>query len=208
MDHLTNSPQLDFDISDRARQEGGGWFIRHQHRDLWAWVDAFTADECDSIIDIGTRRGFMNAETGGRSGQERRDSQIRFLMPSGETEWMFRRMASVIETVNPFFQFDLTVMNEGIQFTRYESPGGKYEWHIDAGPGNSVRKLSLTVQLTNPDDYDGGELELNPEGEPLTMDKARGRAFAFPSWTLHRVKPVTRGVRHSLVVWVAGPPFR
>jgi PKHD-type hydroxylase len=171
-------------------------------------MDAFTADECDSIIDIGTRRGFMNAETGGRSGQERRNSQIRFLMPSGETGWMFRRMASVIEAVNPFFQFDLTVMNEGIQFTRYESPGSKYDWHSDYGPGMTTRKLSLTVQLTDPDDYDGGELELNPEGNPLTMDKVRGRAFAFPSWTLHRVKPVTKGVRHSLVVWVAGPPFR
>jgi PKHD-type hydroxylase len=129
-------------------------------------------------------------------------------MPSSETDWLFRRMASVVESVNRFFQFDLTIMNEGIQFTRYESPGGNYDWHSDYGHGMATRKLSLTVQLTDPDEYEGGELELNPEGEPFTLDKARGRAYAFPSYTLHRVKPMMTGTRHSLVVWVAGPPFR
>lgn len=208
MARLTDSPRLDLGMGDRVSREGGGWFLDSPSRDLWAWADAFTPDECDSIIDIATRRKFDKAETGGRGGQHKRNSQVRFLMPSAETDWVFRRMASVTETVNKFFEFDLTIMNEGIQFTRYESPGGKYDWHTDYGPGMVRRKLSLTVQLTDPDEYEGGELELNPDGQVVTMDRVRGRAYAFPSYTLHRVKPMVTGIRHSLVVWVAGSPFK
>jgi len=208
MDHLTDSPRLDFDIGDRVARQGGGWLLDTPNRDLWAWADAFTSDECDSIIDIATRRQFDKGETGGRNGQHKRKSQVRFVMPSAETDWVFRRMTNIVHTVNKFFDFDLTAMNEGIQFTRYESPGGNYDWHTDYGSGMTTRKLSLTVQLTDPDEYEGGELELNPDGEIVTMDRIRGRAYAFPSYTLHRVKPMVTGTRHSLVVWVTGPAFK
>lgn len=208
MDRLTDSPRLDLNISERVTRSGGGWILDAPSRDSWAWADAFTADECDSIIDIATRREFDKAQTGGRGAQHKRNSTVRFLMPTGETDWVFRRMTDTIKTVNRFFEFDLTAMNEGIQFTRYESPGGKYDWHADYGPGFVSRKLSVTVQLTDPDEYEGGELELNPTGDPITMERVRGRAYAFPSWTLHRVKPMVTGTRHSLVVWVGGPPFR
>lgn len=208
MDHLTDSPRLDLNVGERVSRAGGGWFLDAPSRDLWAWADAFTPDECDSIINIATRRQFSKAETGGRGGQHKRNSTVRFLMPSAETDWVFRRMATITQTVNRFFEFDLTAMNEGIQFTRYESPGGNYDWHTDYGPGMVTRKLSLTVQLTDPDEYEGGELELNPDGEVVTMERVRGRAYAFPSYTLHRVKPMVTGTRHSLVVWVGGPPYR
>lgn len=208
MDHSTDSPCFDFDISERADRSGGGWYLDNPPTESWAWVDTFSADECDSIIRIATRQGLIDGETAGRAGQHFRQSNLTFLHPSGHTDWIFRRLSDTIATANQFFGFDLVSMNEGIQFTEYVAPHGKYDWHVDAGPGTSIRKLSLTIQLADPDSYDGGELELNPDGQPVTMDKVRGRAFVFPSWTLHRVKPVTRGVRHSLVVWVAGPPFR
>ena len=208
MAHSTDSPQLDFDISERANRQGGAWLLHAPTREQWAWVDTFTPDECDSIIEIANRQRRDTAETVGRAGQTKRDSGVTFLHPSAHTEWMFRRLTDTITTANKFFEFDLTCLAEGVQFTEYLAPGGKYDWHVDAGPGVDVRKLSLTVQLTDPDNYEGGELELNADGEPVTMDKVRGRAFAFPSWVLHRVKPVTTGVRHSLVVWVAGPAFR
>ena len=208
MDHLTDSPRLDLNVGERVSRGGGGWLLDAPPRDLWAWADTFTPDECDSIINIATRRKFSKAETSYRGGQHKRNSTVRFLMPSAETDWVFRRMADAIKIVNKFFEFDLTVMNEGIQFTRYESPGGKYDWHTDYGPGMLTRKLSLTVQLTDPDEYEGGELELNPDGHVVTMERVRGRAYAFPSYTLHRVKPMVAGTRHSLVVWVGGPPFR
>jgi PKHD-type hydroxylase len=208
MDHLTDSPRLDLGLSERVSRQDDGWFLDTPTRELWAWADAFTADECDSIIEIATRRPFERAETLGRTGQHKRNLQIRFLRPSAETDWVFRRMTDVTKFVNQYFEFDLTIMNEGIQFTRYESPGGKYDWHTDYGPDMLRRKLSLTVQLTDPDEYEGGELELNPIGDPVTMDRVRGRVYAFPSYTLHRVKPMVTGTCHSLVVWVAGPAFR
>jgi len=208
MGHLTDSPRLDLDIAERATQEGAGWMLERPERDLWAWADAFTPDECDSIIEIANRQRRDTAETLGRSGQTKRDSGVTFLYPSGHTDWIFRRLTDTVTTANKFFEFDLTCFAEGIQFTEYLAPGGKYDWHVDAGPGVDVRKLSLTIQLTDPDDYEGGELELNPDGEPVVMNKVRGRAFVFPSWTLHRVKPVTAGVRHSLVAWIAGPAFK
>lgn len=208
MDHLTDSPRFDFDIADRAARGGGAYVLHPPFRENWAWVDTFTADECDSIIQIARRQRPDRAETWRRDAQSRRDSEITFLYRSGHTEWMFRRLADTVRAANTFFDFDLTCMGEGLQFTEYRSPSGKYDWHADSGPNMPVRKLSLTIQLTDPDDYDGGELELSPSGDPITMEKTRGRAFAFPSWTLHRVNPVTRGVRHSLVVWVAGPAFK
>lgn len=208
MAHSTDSPHLHLDISERANRSGGGWYLDSPPTEAWAWVDTFTPEECDSIIRIATRQGLVFGETAGRAGQDRRNSNLTFLHPSGHTDWMFRRLSDTITTANQFFGFDLVSMNEGIQFTEYVAPDGNYGWHADSGPGTSIRKLSLTIQLTDPSDYDGGELELNPDGTPVTMDKVRGRAFAFPSWTLHQVRPVTRGVRHSLVVWVAGPPFR
>lgn len=208
MDRLTDSPHFDFDISERANRRGGAWLLHAPTREQWAWVDTFTPDECDSIIEIANRQRRDTAETLGRAGQTKRDSNVTFLHPSGHTDWMFRRLTDTITTANKFFEFDLTCMAEGIQFTEYLAPGGKYDWHVDAGPKVDSRKLSITIQLTDPDDYEGGELELNPDGNPITVDKTRGRAFVFPSWTLHRVKPVTKGIRHSLVVWVAGPAFR
>ena len=208
MGHSTDSPRFDFDITERAMRSGGGWDLELPASEAWAWADAFTPDECDSIISIATRQGLITGETAGRAGQSRRNSNLTFLHPSGYTDWIFLRLADTIATTNQFFGLDLTTMNEGIQFTEYIAPHGNYGWHADSGPKMKIRKLSLTVQLTDPDDYEGGELELNPDGHEVTLDKTRGRAFAFPSWTLHRVKPVTKGVRHSLVVWVTGPRVR
>jgi len=208
MDHLTDSPRLDLSIGERLERQSGGWFLDNPERELWSWSDAFTPDECASIVETTTRRGLLSAETGGREGQYKRNSQIRFLKPSAETIWVFQRMVNVVKSANEFFKYDLTAINEGIQFTQYQSPGGNYDWHTDYGPGMVTRKLSITVQLTDPKDYEGGELELNPTGEVVTLERVRGRAYVFPSYTLHRVKPMVTGTRHSLVVWVNGPPYR
>jgi PKHD-type hydroxylase len=82
-----------------------------------------------------------------------------------------------------------------------------YTWHTDALSGDSVRKLSFTIQLTDPAEYDGGDLEFMPA---VTDKKIReqGTMTIFPSYTVHRVAPVTRGVRHTIVGWIYGPDFR
>jgi PKHD-type hydroxylase len=66
----------------------------------------------------------------------------------------------------------------------------------------------MVVQLTDPDEYEGGELELCLGGEPFVVPREQGTLITFPSYVLHRVKPTTKGTRHSLVGWVTGRPFR
>jgi PKHD-type hydroxylase len=82
-----------------------------------------------------------------------------------------------------------------------------YTWHSDSLPGDSVRKISFSIQLTNPADYEGGDLEFMPA---ITDKKIRdqGTMTIFPSYKIHRVSPVTQGVRHVIVGWLYGPDFR
>ena len=79
--------------------------------------------------------------------------------------------------------------------------------HIDKLYKGTIRKLSITIQLSSPQDYEGGDLILH-NGEPEKMQKELGKLIVFPSYTLHEVTPVTKGTRYSLVAWVAGKPFR
>ena len=70
------------------------------------------------------------------------------------------------------------------------------------------RKLSVVVQLSDPEEYEGGELKLHTSYDPIIIKKERGMIVSFPSYTLHEVAPVTKGERYSLVAWVHGPAFR
>ena len=83
-----------------------------------------------------------------------------------------------------------------------------FTWHIDRNMGIATRKLSLSLQLSAPEDYEGGDLELWFGGEPVKANRERGMITFFPSYVMHRVTPVTKGVRYSLVCWVSGPPFK
>ena len=80
---------------------------------------------------------------------------------------------------------------------------------MDIGPHPiNHRKVSVTIQLSNPEDYDGGELELWTGAGIQKVEKHKGCAILFPSYMLHRITPVTKGVRKSLVLWVGGSTFR
>jgi PKHD-type hydroxylase len=208
MENLINSPKLDIDISHRANRTNGYWGFRRPKPDYWAWADIFSYDECESIIEIGKNIGLVSGESGFEGISDYRRSNISFMFPSAYTEWIFYRLEHAIENLNTFFGFEIDGMGEGIQFTEYNAPDGHYNWHCDVGEPANVRKLSITVELSDPNDFEGGQLELNPTGKIAQIDKVRGRATAFPSYMLHRVTPVTSGTRYSLVVWVAGPPFK
>ena len=108
------------------------------------------------------------------------------------------------------WRFEISGFNEHLQYTRYDAADKDfYGWHTDGsvkGDG-PPRKLSLTIQLSDPNDYEGGDFQLH--GTKLsTVAKERGLTVCFPSYTLHQVTPVTKGVRKSLVVWLVGPPFK
>ncbi|MBC7974580.1 MAG: 2OG-Fe(II) oxygenase [Myxococcales bacterium] len=135
-----------------------------------------------------------------------RKSSAVFIAPSKSTSWVFDRLGKAIREINDtVYGFAVSQFREGFQFTRYEV-GEYYGPHFDIGPGKlTERKLSLTVQLTPPDDYTGGELVIYPE---FVAPREQGTMTVFPSFMCHNVLPVKSGVRFSLVSWLAGPPFR
>ena len=172
-------------------------------------INAFTDEECDRIIEIGNDRTIREAKTRGEDANKVRKSEIAWLYPSDDLDWAYRKMTDVILNLNErFFKFDLFGATEGFQFTKYTAPGGKYGRHVDCAPGTLIRKLSFTVQLSKPEDYEGGDLCLYVGEEPEVMKRERGHVALFPSYTLHEVTPVTKGTRYSLVSWISGKPFK
>ena len=119
------------------------------------------------------------------------------------------------------FHYDLTFF-QAIQFAEYQD-GGFYDWHQDASgidPNNEIRKLSLSLILSDPDTFEGGELQFFNGGRPMEDQEnitarqlqqdlqAQGTIVVFDSRDYHRVTPVTKGVRHSIVCWTVGPNFK
>jgi PKHD-type hydroxylase len=139
-----------------------------------------------------------------------RKTKVAWLDTKPELETIWGKFASVTAEVNAqFFHFDLDGFYEPMQICLYEEQTlGHYDWHTDVGPGMANRKISVVVQLSDPSDYTGGELNLNGGNGIITAPKEKNTVIIFPSFVLHRVTPVLTGIRKSLVTWVAGPPLR
>jgi len=187
------------------------WNFEVDQINLYAfWNNAFSKEECQTIINIAKDKGLIKGTTKGNL-EDVRDSKISWLFPVDGIDWVFRRVTDITLNLNErFFKFDLFGLNEGFQFTNYQAPSGKYGKHVDRATNMSVRKLSISIQLTDPKEYEGGELKLydGDDEEAITMDKAQGTLIIFPSFVLHEVMPVTKGERNSLVTWVTGKQFK
>jgi PKHD-type hydroxylase len=189
---------------------GGGWTFMQDHVNAYAyWDGAFNSDECKQIIELGKALPQQRGTTFNQD-TEYRASNVAWIYPSDESNWVFARIAQIVNNLNDnFFGFDLFGMVEGLQFTVYEGvEEGKYGKHTDVMFQGTVRKLSITVQLSDENSYEGGDLILHTGKDGYTNSKGQGRLLAFPSYTLHEVKPVTKGTRYSLVAWVTGKPFK
>jgi PKHD-type hydroxylase len=168
----------------------------------------FTPEECSQLIaDLTPRLEPALVETMdlAQSASVRRSSAV-FVPPDASTNWVFERLGRVIREINDtVYGFVVSQFKEGFQFTRYKV-GEYYGPHFDIGPGRlTERKLSLTIQLSAPEEYTGGDLIIYPE---FVAPRDRGTMTVFPSFMCHSVSPVKSGVRYSLVSWLAGPPFR
>lgn len=203
------------------------WSFNQDHVENWAfWNNAFSVDECKEIIRLGESRILKDGrvrkqidedvikevkeeDEGFGVDKTIRDSKICWLYPD-EAPWVYQRLTKVIINLNnDYFKFDLFGLIEGLQFTKYEAPSGRYGAHIDKSFNGIIRKLSISVQLSDPQDYEGGDLTFNFGGSGLEiLPKEQGKAIAFPSYVLHEVQPVTKGTRYSLVAWVTGAPFK
>ena len=171
------------------------------------WEKAFTKEECKTIINIAKNKGLIKGTTTGET--DARLSKISWLYSADDLQWVFKRITDIVLNLNDrFFQFDIFGLNEGLQFTNYKAPSDKYEKHIDRAVDNVIRKLSLSIQLTEPKEYKGGELYLYEDEKGILMKKEQGTLILFPSYTLHEVTPITKGERNSLVSWVTGKQFK
>lgn len=181
------------------------------HEDFAIWSNGFTDEEIQKIIDIGELREFQKARVGRSDlNTDIRDTDIVWIEPSPETEWIYHRMVSIAHRVNhDKFGFDLDHF-QVFQYSKYKLDG-HYDWHKDAGPGSERRKLSFVLAMTDPADYEGGELCINTAGaqeKAHCMKIRKGDIVVFPAWAPHIVTPVTSGLRITLVAWAGGPRFK
>ncbi|MEQ8320276.1 MAG: 2OG-Fe(II) oxygenase [Rhodospirillales bacterium] len=185
---------------------GGGKPPRH-----WAIIkDAFSREECARLsvafADLDAHEGGLVA---GRFDQKVRQSALVWLPEEEAFDWVAQRITRLAGDANrDVFRYALDGFEEQLQLALY-GPGHYYNWHIDRGRGAVAgrRKLTLSVQLSDPADYVGGELELNADGHPFQVPVDQGAMVVFPAHTLHRVAPVVSGNRLSLVSWIHGPDF-
>lgn len=187
------------------------WPFQLDYVEDWAYFQgAFSPEECAKIIKIGNSRLIGDSRVrGNQVAADIRDSKNSWILPGDDSYWIFQRVTDVITDLNfKFFKFELFGFIEGFQFTRYDAPGGKYDQHIDRGLNTWTRKLSFCLQLSDPKDYEGGDLEMYFGKDPTLPKKEQGYATVFPSYVLHRVTPVTKGTRYSLVAWITGPSFK
>lgn len=171
----------------------------------------FSSKECDDIISRANDLDVHQAEIGAMNKSDidlsTRNSRIRWLGMTEETAWLYKKIQYAYMLANTHYKFDLLGCSY-FQVTEYPE-GGKYDWHEDLGHGLiSKRKLSLSVQLSDPVDYDGGDLEFVNHLERGEQFRVQGSIIVFPSYLSHRVSTVTRGSRWSLIAWVFGPPFK
>ena len=146
--------------------------------------------------------------------KELRISDISWVNLNTESKWIFDRIAENIDSLNnEFFQHDLYGFNE-IQYAEYDSKQlGKYDYHMDMAmspsmsDNNMSRKLSMSLLLNNT--FKGGEFEFNISNLDTPISElVAGTIVVFPSYLIHRVKPVTEGIRLSLTAWCVGPKFK
>lgn len=170
-------------------------------------------DQCLKLVELGSVLPPIEGRIGRVSVDPSiRVSTIRWIPREGLFASLYEAIRATLFNMNQvFFGYELTSI-EDMQFTTYgDTTRGFYDWHVDSRlnpPGATARKLSLTVQLSDPADYDGGDLELWCDIDPVFARKEQGLGAIFPAPSLHRVRPVTRGQRHSLVAWATGPRFR
>lgn len=173
----------------------------------------FTRDQCHRIIAAALAGQFHDAAlVGGIQADNARRSRLFWLDEDHESAWTFRRLLDTFANVNrQHFKFDLEEFAERMQVAWYGAEtGGFFDWHVDFGDGQTAmrRKLTMVVQLSDAENYEGGNLETNADGVIRQASRQIGSALCFPSFVLHRVAPVMQGERYSLTLWSHGPAFR
>jgi len=171
---------------------------------------ALDTTTCDAIID---RCQHFDATTPEVVGQEflpnHRAGISRPLPRCTETEELYKVVWDIGELLNRLhFGLDLTEIIKSPEYVEYSSGKGHFDWHNDYGLESPIskRKLTVSIQLSDSSDYDGGDFLVFGSQQPLP--RSRGSVIALPAYVHHQITPVTAGTRRALVGWLAGPCLR
>ncbi len=203
----------------------------------WYFTSALTPRFCDDVIAYANAQKESMARTGGYEDQQVKKDQVKNMQRKRKSDlvwlndtWIYKELHPYVHEANKNagwnFEWD---RSESCQFTKYKH-NQYYDWHCDSWDKpydkpdrldyGKIRKLSMTCQLTDGSEYEGGELEFDfrnydphMRDETQHLKKAKeilpkGSIIVFPSFVWHRVKPVTSGTRYSLVAWHLGQPFK
>ena len=201
----------------------------------WYFKSAIPPKICDDIIKYGLTQAETMARTGGYGDKELTKDQVRDMKRKRNSDlvwlndtWIYKELHPYIHEANKAagwnYEWD---RSESCQFTKYKL-NQYYDWHCDSWEEpykdeskknifGKIRKLSVTCSLSDPNDYEGGDLEFDfRQNDPKIKQQPRvckeireqGSIVVFPSFVWHRVKPVTEGTRYSLVIWNLGLPFK
>lgn len=186
--------------------------LKHNFIEFVYYNGLFLPPEIDRILKFWDDDKTIKATVSGGDGKykdELRKSSVMFIDNTKENDWIYHKLASLaINCNNERYWFDLLGFHQELQLTRY-TVGDFFEWHLDFGAGEiSARKLSMTMQLSDPDDYEGGDLQFMVNQNIVTAPREKGTIIIFPSFMMHRITPISKGVRQSIVGWVSGPPYR
>lgn len=190
------------------------WYLDNQVlNENWVYLNGiFSKEECNQIISQGNANTLKNAYVGDNMqvNSDIRKSKVAFFNSADpSTQWIYQKCTDCVNNINKqFFNFDLHCI-ETLQFTCYIDSGDKYDYHIDTMYKSfGARKLSFSILLNDPSEFDGGDIEFLFGSNPVSGHRSQGGANIFPSHLLHRVTPITKGSRYSLVGWVVGPKFK
>lgn len=178
-----------------------------------SWIEHyFSNKECDTIIDLFKKKQSLQAQVSdeGIHVPELRKSMVCAIEPNNEEyQGLIVKLAQLAIQVNAQkYQFELSGIYEPLQIAKY-GVNDLFDWHSDFSMGDaSTRKLSLSVQLSSPSDYEGGDLQIMKNTQVINTPRTRGTVIIFPSFVQHRVTPITNGERMSFVAWIAGPHFK
>lgn len=171
---------------------------------------AFDESECDALIALGERTGLEPATVWTAAGDAvvaaNRSAETSYHPRGPEAAWIYDRLDRLFAEAGAAFGLAVGPITEPLQILRYGVGGHFRTWHSDAGyDRGSGRLVSVSVELSPLGDHEGGDLEIVPDTIGRVRNLERGGARFFPSRALHRVTPVTRGVRHALVIWTGAP---
>jgi len=182
--------------------------------DYYYFSNAFNDDEINLVKELSKKFPTISGNVSGNIDKSYRNSEITWLPYDNDTKWLYDKcMNYLVKANSKKWNFHITNNKEHLQFTEYKGAltddnQGHYDWHLDMGKNKaSTRKISMSIQLSDESEYEGGDLEFMMSRTINKAPKTKGTIIFFPSYLLHRVTRVTSGTRNSLVSWFHGPRF-